>query len=325
MPIPRISVVMPMRNAEAYVRESIASVLSQSEADFELVVVDDGSTDQSGLIAASFRDSRIRIIEGPGRGFAASFNTGVLASKASIVMECDADDLLPPNRIREQVLWLDANPTAAAVCGRFSTIDSRGRPVADLVNDSSQQTEKFISAELSAGVVRTAFCTYATRRDAFEELGLFREYFESGPDIDLQLRMGEACVVGFLPRLFYLYRLHETSITHQQVSRRREFFESMAYRFQAERRSGMPDSLAQDRPPPPPAVTNTDRPSTAAAQVHGMLNGRAWSELRSGRCLAAIKTSVRALSVTPRELGAWVSTLKVFVRAVQAAVVRSKH
>lgn len=95
---PRVSVVMPARNAAPHVGGAIASVLAQTFDDFELVVVDDASTDATRAVAQSFADPRLQVVDGPGQGVAAARNRGIEAASAPLVAFCDADDvLLPPH------------------------------------------------------------------------------------------------------------------------------------------------------------------------------------------------------------------------------------
>lgn len=96
--MPRVSVVMPARNAAPHIGSAIASVLAQAFTDLELVVVDDGSTDATRAIAQSFADDRVRVVDGEGKGVAAARNRGIEAAVAPWIAFCDADDvLLPPH------------------------------------------------------------------------------------------------------------------------------------------------------------------------------------------------------------------------------------
>jgi hypothetical protein len=92
--VTRVSVVMPARNAAPFVGEAVASVLAQTVADLELVVVDDASTDATASIARSFGDPRVRVIDGPARGVAAARNAGIAAAASDWIAFCDADDVL---------------------------------------------------------------------------------------------------------------------------------------------------------------------------------------------------------------------------------------
>jgi GT2 family glycosyltransferase len=145
-------------------------------------------------------------------------NAGLAAAQGDIVMRCDADDHYPEGRISEQVNWLDAHPQYDAVCGRFATMDSLGRLAAEMATGDFKEN---ITEELNAGKTRTHFCTFAIRKKSIHSVGGFRPYFVTAEDIDFQLRLGEIANVMYLPHSVYLYRLHDTSITHSQGNLKR--------------------------------------------------------------------------------------------------------
>src|SRR3954471_22430128 len=149
---PLVSVVVPMHNAEPYVAATLKSILSDTSTPLEVVVVNDRSADASLARVNEIGDSRVRVIDGPGRGIAACLNTGLAAARGDIIMRCDADDLFTEQRIARQVELLAARPDIASVCGAFSTIDERGRHVSDL---PCGDTTVEITDELRAGKVRT--------------------------------------------------------------------------------------------------------------------------------------------------------------------------
>jgi len=318
---PLVSVVMPMRNAEPFVREALESVLATDYEALEVVVIDDGSTDRSRAVVEGLGDPRIRIVDGPQRGFAASLNAGIAASRGDILMECDADDLYAAGRILVQVEWLMRHEAFDAVCGSFATIDQGGRLVAQLVQKDLAESHEDISIELCNAVVRTHFCTYAFRRAVFEKIGLLREFFETGPDIDFQLRLGEQCRVGFVSRQFYSYRLHDASITHTQATSRRIFFETTAYAFQRERQKFGTDALMRGEPPKPPTDSD-EKPHGAGRHVQGMLIGRSWMEFQAGRPCDALLVAVRAILAAPLVGHAWASVLKITWKATAAIIYR---
>src|SRR5689334_7451045 len=105
-----VSVVMPMRNAQRFVVESLRSLLAQAGQgetfELDVVVVDDGSTDRSADVVRALNDPRVRIVPGPQRGISAAFNAGLAAARGQILARCDADDLYPPDRLDWQVRWL---------------------------------------------------------------------------------------------------------------------------------------------------------------------------------------------------------------------------
>ena len=314
-----VSVVMPMRNAEAYVQDALQSILQEHGIEFEVVVVDDGSSDRSRALVIAMADSRVRIIDGPCRGFAASLNTGLRAARGHAVVQCDADDRLPIGRLPRQWAWLMAHPEHAAVCAAFSTMDAKGRPIADM-GERIGRTEQDIQTELSAGVTRTSLCTYMLRREVFDKIGYLREYFETSPDIDFQLRLGEQLRIGYAPFNSYYYRLHDESITHSQASVRRIFFEQTCHIFQQQRLSRGSDDLFDGTPPTPPQNAGHAAPG-ADNQIQGMLVGEAWRTFTAGRTTAALGLAWRAISKNPRAMSAWRALLLIALRGLHRAVV----
>jgi GT2 family glycosyltransferase len=302
---PVVTVIMAMRNAERYVANSARSVLAQSGVDLELVVVDDGSVDRSRVVVEQIakEDARLRIVDGPRAGIAMAVNAGLAAAKGEFVSRCDSDDLYPPDRLRRQVAWLRGNPDFGAVCGSFETIDARGRLVMSM-RTGAEPAE--ITEELRAGQTRTHFSTFLTRVDVLRRLGGPRAYFEHAEDVDLQLRIGEACRVGYEPGVALRYRIHGASITHSQPDERRRFLDDMTREFQALRRRGLPDPLqAGTEPPAPPPRSSASSPVSASVHVQRLLQGRAWQEHGDGRRGRAVLTGLRALVLRPWSAGGW--------------------
>lgn len=308
-----VSVIMPMRNAEPYVGDAIRSVLVEQSVDLELVVVDDGSTDHSREIVAAIDDRRIRIVDGPSRGFSWSFNTGLAASKGDIFMPCDADDLYEDGRIGKQVEWLNSHPEFDALAGSFSRMDKAGRLVSVAGNLHSNWEE--ITDELTHGITRTSWCTFAYRRRIIDSVGVLRPYFETSPDIDFQLRISARHRVGFDPANTYYYRLHGESITHTQPNARRTFFEATAREFQRQRLETGLDDLERGQPPSPPCVTS-EKPNSVSHQIQGMLIGQSWRLLDDGKLGPAVNYSLRAITSDPWQISAWRNLLLITLRGV---------
>ncbi|MDB5030239.1 glycosyltransferase [Mucilaginibacter sp.] len=107
---PCITVLMPAYNTEKYIGEAIESVLQQTYTDFELVIVNDGSTDGTRAIINSYKDERIILIDQPNMGVAAALNTGLKYSKAPYIARFDADDVCHPQRLEKQIKFLLENP-----------------------------------------------------------------------------------------------------------------------------------------------------------------------------------------------------------------------
>jgi len=304
-----VSIVMPMKNGEDYVYAAIDSILNQDFTDFELIVVDDDSTDSSVVIVKSFVDKRISLISGKGKGAADAFNLALSVAKGKYIANCDADDLFPANRLSWQVDFLDENSEYAAVCGTYSTMNANGKVLSQF--DCGQNAEG-LSDELLDGRVRTSFCTFLTRYDVLTELGGYRNYFISSYDIDLQLRMSADFQVFYQPVNSYFYRLHDTSITHTQASNKRQFFDDTARLFQQQRLKKGVDELQAGEAPAVPAFE--DSASHSKEQIAGILMSEAWRLHRSGNKLKAIQAGARLTVYKPFSLNTWKSLVALILK-----------
>ena len=128
---PKLTVLMPVFNAEEYIGEAIQSVLEQSYPDFELMIIDDGSTDSSRLIIDSYKDDRLRVIKQPHQGVAIALNHGLEEAKGEYTARFDADDICLPGRFEKQVRFLDDNPGYIIVGCNAIYIDEKGHYLFD--------------------------------------------------------------------------------------------------------------------------------------------------------------------------------------------------
>ncbi len=117
---PAVSVIIPAYNQARYVRKAIQSVFEQTFPNFELIVVDDGSTDETPQILASIIDPRMRVIRQPNAGLSAARNTGVRESTAPLVTLLDSDDFFLPDKLSVQKEYLDTHPEIGMVSGKTS-------------------------------------------------------------------------------------------------------------------------------------------------------------------------------------------------------------
>src|SRR6266446_9100847 len=126
---PTVSVVMSVYNGQRFLSEAIQSILRQSFSDFEFVIVDDGSTDKSsGILAEYMRlDGRIRVHRHTNKGRAISLNIGIELSKGRYIARMDADDVALPNRLKEQVDFMELHPEVGLLSGSYERIRSNGR------------------------------------------------------------------------------------------------------------------------------------------------------------------------------------------------------
>lgn len=274
-----ISIVIPARNAAATLGETLRSVLDAPEVG-EVIVVNDGSTDDTAGIAGRVGDPRIRVIPGPQSGVAAALNTGLAAVTLPLVARCDADDLYPPGRLAWQRKWLAAHPGFVAVSGGFATMFPDGTRAGDL---ACSGTAREVTDQLLRGEPVTHLCAWLMRAEALARVGGARVWFASAEDVDLQFRLAEVGRVWHVPRMAYLYRLHDASITHRSNSAAVSFFDQQARRFAMERRTNGQDPLKMGCPPAPPDL-DTPSKGRKSAKEHaiGHAIGAAWKEFEAG-------------------------------------------
>lgn len=127
--MPTVTVVMPLYNTERYVEQAIASVLAQTYADFELIVVDDGSTDESVQKVRRFRDPRIRLVSQANRGLAGARNTGIRHAQGRYIALLDADDAWQAEKLALHVAHLDSRPRVGVSYSQSAFMDDDGRPL----------------------------------------------------------------------------------------------------------------------------------------------------------------------------------------------------
>ncbi len=128
---PLVSVLMPMFNASRYLHEVIDSILVQSFTDYEFLIVDDGSNDDSVAIARSYEDGRIRVLAEPHLGLVATRNKCLTEARGRYMAWTDADDRSAPERLLKQVTFMEANPQIVAVGTWAQAIDSLGQSIDD--------------------------------------------------------------------------------------------------------------------------------------------------------------------------------------------------
>ncbi|HEY1606445.1 MAG TPA: glycosyltransferase family A protein [Allosphingosinicella sp.] len=197
---PRLSVVMPVRDLAPYVEDSIRSILDQSFTDFELVILDDGSTDGTRKILRAWqaRDSRIRLFEGAEPlGPALSSNFVVARARGEIVARMDGDDIAHPDRLRRQIDALDADPEACLVGTLWEGIDEKGRRVRP--RDRWRLVHASPFAPFPHGSIMF-------RRTAFEQAGCYRTEADFWEDLDLYRRMARIGGLIVLPQVLYQHR-----------------------------------------------------------------------------------------------------------------------
>ncbi len=211
---PLISVVIPVYNADRYIGAALESVLAQTYRVFEVILVNDGSTDGSGAILRAFaqRDPRIRLFENDGnQGLSVTRNRGVHEARGEYIANLDADDTAAPNRLARQLEYFETHPECTVLGGQAIYVDEDGDP---LGVSEQQLRHEDIEAELLAGrglaLMQT---TSMLRRADVLAVGGYRAGLRTGEEHDLFLRLAERGRLVNLPDVLGAMRKHPGSFT----------------------------------------------------------------------------------------------------------------
>lgn len=238
--VPKISVLLPVYNAERYIRPAVESVLGQTFDDFELIALDDGSTDRSLLILRGFeaRDSRMHVFARENRGLVATRNELITIARGTYLAVMDSDDVCRPRRFEEQVNYLVSRPECVAVGSKVLFIDPEGMPLCEFIKDLTH--EEIDSGHMSGGFsMRMSHPSVMLRKEALLQVGGYREGYPLAEDLDLFLRLAEIGRLANLPAILLEYRQHFGSICHSHHEELSRFIKKAVQ--EAWRRRGLMD------------------------------------------------------------------------------------
>lgn len=232
---PKISVIIPAYNAENYIEESIKSILNQTFSDFELLILDDASTDNTYSKAANFKDSRIRLERNDKNLYiAANRNKGISLANGKYIVWQDADDISYLNRLEEQYSFMEKQPEVG-ICGSYLEIfDHKG-------------TSHIRKYETTDEKVRSTIFRYSPvaqpsaiiRKECFDKVGSYNLDMPPAEDIEMSFRIGQHYKFANIPKPLIRYRVHRQSATYAKLKLiedntmkvRRDFVSNPAYRF----------------------------------------------------------------------------------------------
>ena len=284
-----VSVLLPVYNASRYVGGAVESILRQTHREFEFLILDDGSRDDSLAILRRFEqlDSRVRVISRPNTGIVGALNELVASAKGEWLFRMDADDVARPERFERQLAYIGANPDCVALGSRALFIDPDGSPLVDFI-------DCFDHADIETTLMRPAIGilhpTVAMSRRAVLAVGGYRADYPHVEDLDLFLRLGEVGRLANLPEVLLDYRNHFTNVSHSNATEQ----SAAALRAVADAcaRRGIAVPLQ-----PPPAFTSESR-----LDLHRKWT---WWALAGGHRRTAGKHAMQVLKNAPLSGQSW--------------------
>jgi glycosyltransferase involved in cell wall biosynthesis len=223
---PQISVVLPVYNGEKYLVEAIDSILAQTFPDFELIMIDDGSTDNSLKILRWYEkiDTRVQVLTRENRGLASTLNDSIEIARGEWLARMDQDDIALPNRFERQLAWL--NETGADISGswvkRFGSSDNRVVKLRQS-NEAIRMEMLFTSPFAHPTVIMRTTLVKKLRYD---------KAWEKAEDYDLWERAAEAgWQMTNLPEVLVLYRVHKSQISTSTSGRQHQLSQKIRLRY----------------------------------------------------------------------------------------------
>ena len=291
-----ISVLLPVYNAEKYLRNALDSLLVQTHSNFEIIAVDDGSADGSLQILKEYADdARVRILSRSNTGMVGALNDAIAMARGQFLARMDADDISMPTRLECQIAFLKDRPDCVAVGSSVSIMDEQGN---DIYVDEAPTEHDEIERMFFAG--RGAVChpTVMMRAWAVRQVGGYREqYRDLSEDVDLFLRLGEVGKLANIRFPLLRYRWHLNSISHRLSPLVASVTYAALIKETCDRRG-----IAEIRLPTlSPAVTQMSDRDLTIEHYHR------WSveAAKSGRFAIARKYALAALRLEPKRKKCW--------------------
>jgi len=211
----KISVVMPVYNAGPFLPEAIESILNQTFSDFEFIIINDGSTDDSGALISQYglRDGRIKVKHQTNQGVVAALNTGFDLSRGKYIARMDADDVSLPERLEKQVVFMEAHPQIG-VCGAW--VRTIGQPDGRIwrypVDDPTIRCQLLFHSPLAHPAV-------IIRQELLEETGLrYESRYKHAEDYAFWSKLSIYTKFANIPDVLHLYRMHSQQVMQTYLS-----------------------------------------------------------------------------------------------------------
>ena len=277
---PLVSVIIPSYNYARFLPQALQSVLTQSYPHTEIIVVDDGSTDDTSKILVNYGE-RIKVLRKPNGGLPAARNSGVEISTGDYLAFIDADDLWLPQKLEKQIALFQQNADVALVHCGVQDVDQNGKPLSDHLDGMSGQVADEMLFFRRAVILGGGSAAMVTRR-AYDEVGGFDVGLTGhSEDWDFYFRVARRHAVGFVPEILVQYRLHSSNMHHNIATMDRMMLRAYAKTFAD----------------PDPHLQRLRR--RAYGQLHMMLAG---SYFRNGQPYHFARHALKSLWFTPDNL-----------------------
>ena len=291
--LPLVSVLMAVYNSERYLSQAVESILNQTLREFELIILDDGSTDRSLAILQQYaaQDTRIRLHSRENRGIPQTRNELLDLAKAELIAIMDSDDVALPERLAQQVAFLQQQQQVVCLGSAFDLIDAQNRRITTLPVPLENAE---IQRQILAGHAAIFQPCALMRRSAVRQVGGYNPAMTQAEDLDLWLRLGEVGQLANLPEALVKYRLHANSVSERDCAlQRHKALEACQQAWQRRGLSGQFEASEAWRPGP-------DRDSQ-----HQFAMQYGWWAFNSGERQTALFYALKAICCSPTRIAGW--------------------
>ncbi|MYL26818.1 MULTISPECIES: glycosyltransferase [Halomonadaceae] len=290
---PLVSIVTPTFNRADYLREAIDSVSAQTYANFEHLIVDDGSTDDTAGVVASYGDERLRYFRQENQGQSVARNVGIENSRGEFICFLDSDNAWVPDKLRQQLEAFESHPEAGVVYGDIISIDAEG-------SEFSRRNMRRHSGWITEALLGDNFVsmnTTMTHTELLRRVGGFDPADRYAEDYGLWLRVSLHAPFAYVPECWAYYRIMENQISSDKLIRL-EANESLIQSFIQEHADQLDFRQVRE----------------ALSRFHER-KGR--HEASGGRRWVALASGVRTVRYAPGRTGAWRSFLRILFDVVR--------
>lgn len=237
-----VSVLIPGFNAESTIAETLESVLCQTYSNFELILINDGSTDRTPEIMASYsqKDSRVQLISHKKMGMGASLNAAIPLARGEWIVRMDADDVMMPNRIERQLAFVPEHPDIAVASSLVYYINDNGRIIGKSYSNlrTREHFQEYLDRSETIGFNHPAVIL---KKSVFLKVGGFRPQFWPADDLDLWNRIAEQGHLILVQQEYLLkYRIHASSVSISHA-RKATLMTAWMKQCMIHRRGGLPE------------------------------------------------------------------------------------
>lgn len=229
--MPKVSVIIPAYNAMTYLPATLENVLGQTFTDFEVLVIDDGSSDCTAAWVGQIQDRRVRLISQANQGMCAARNQGIALAQGEYIAFLDADDLWHPTKLAKQVRCLDECPDVGLVYTWTALIDREGRPTGRLF---ASHAEGDVWQQLVQHNITESGSSPMVRRSCFETVGVFDPDLPHAGDWDMCLRIAACYPFQVIKEPLVYYRQYSNSMSKNWQRVEKCFYTVLEKAFQSQ-------------------------------------------------------------------------------------------